>query len=212
MKYSYRWLVIFFTINAMTAAGEETRTPGAQIRPGNYVDDYEYRNAIPQGQSLEDDAHDAANENRGHSPEITPNGWLDDYNYMTDLDSYLNEKYQSALNSAKNTYVYLYADWYEACREFRKTVKHKDYVELFSANEMVMVDYNFFRKRFDFQAQRLPMIVKVNDSGILGPEHIYPVANANDHPRKIYYKLKKFFSGNEAINKKDKMASNKYGR
>jgi hypothetical protein len=38
--------------------------------------------------------------------------------------------------------------------------------------------------------------LKVNENGILGPELVYPVTGAGDHPRKIYHKLKKFFKSN----------------
>jgi hypothetical protein len=188
---------ILLTFNAL-AVGAETREPPPQITIGLPADGLgdDRRPVIPQGQLLEDAARNAPGNRKPSSPEIKPRGWFSDYDYQSTIDGYLRKKYRNASNSNKSTYVYLYADWYEACLIFRKSAQTKNYAEMFSTNQIVMLDYNFFRKKFDIQAKYLPMILKVNENGILGPELVYPVTGAGDHPRKIYHKLKKFFKSN----------------
>jgi hypothetical protein len=177
-------LVMSLTLISLCAAGQDGQQDDQSS--GVTVNDYGTdRMARITEETIEDKA------------QIIPSGWLDDYDYLSDLSGYLNGKYQDALNSSKNTYVYLYADWYENCRTFRKSVERDDYAELFLNNEMILLDYNFFRNRFNTQTRNLPLILKVNKDGILGPESIHLVSNPSDHPKKAYYKLKKFFGSND---------------
>jgi thiol-disulfide isomerase/thioredoxin len=126
-------------------------------------------------------------------PEVTPNGWFNDYDYQSNLGEYLDAKYQHSLGTGKNVYIYLYADWYEPCKAFRKSINSEDYAELFLNNEIIMVDYAFFNWEFETQIEKLPLFIKVNDNGLLGPESFRPVTNEIFHPRRAYYNLEKFF-------------------
>ena len=197
IRYPPKWSILLLTLNALSVAGQEREQ--SQQPAGVTVNDYgaDRMDRITQ-ETLEEKAHSAETGSRGRVPaEIVPSGWLDDYDYQSDLTSYLSGKYQDALNSSNNTYVYLYADWYENCRVFRKSAGRKDYAKLFLSKNIIMLDYNFFKKKFNIQTRNLPMILKVNKGGILGPESIDLVSNLNDHPKKSYYKLKGFFSSNE---------------
>jgi len=144
--------------------------------------------------TLDEKAAESRSTTRSYkAAQIVPEGWLADFEYTAELDSYLKTKLASALEEGKISYVYLYADWHEGCKEFRRTLRQKDYAGFFEASQMILIDYNFFRDRFDFKAHHLPMIIKVSSTGRIGPEFVYPRSKATDHPRKIYYKLKKFF-------------------
>lgn len=182
-------------LNALSVAGQESQ--GTE-QSNNSDGVYDHWAEQPIWESWEDEAPlEGAGRGRISPPEIVPDGWLSDYDYQSNFGAYLNDKYQEALNSGKNTYVYLYADWNKTCRAFRKSAGRKDYAELFLDTEIIMLDYNFFRRKFDVRIRNLPMIVKVNENGALGPESINPASNKNDHPKRAYYKLEKFLKSNE---------------
>ena len=153
----------------------------------------EYQNAIPVGQSLTE-IENKAKKRKVRAPAIIPKGWHHDYDYTSPLGTYLNEKQISSAKENKNTYVYLYSDWLEKCRVFRESADNAPYADLFHQHNIILIDYNYFKRKFDMRAKNLPMILKVNDDRRLGPEAFFPVAKANQHPRKIFHKLKKFFT------------------
>ncbi|MFT7548484.1 MAG: hypothetical protein ACI9VI_002329, partial [Candidatus Azotimanducaceae bacterium] len=65
---------------------------------------------------------------------------------------------------------------------------------LFDQHNIILIDYNYFKDKFNMKAKKLPMMLKVNDDRRLGPEAFFPVTKANQHPRKIFHQLRKFFS------------------
>ena len=136
---------------------------------------------------------------KGKPPEIIPDGWIADYDYQSNLGAYLNLKHQQASAAGKNIYVYVYADWKEACKAFRKSLQGEDSGELFNNNEVLMLEYNFFARQFSTSFKNLPIIIRLHEKGGLGPESLHPVSNVNDHPRRSYVKLKKFLDSNKAV-------------
>ena len=155
------------------------------------IDVFDGKGGSSLGQTLEESEYNA-NNSQAKPPQYTPPIWIDDYDYKTPINEYLNDKFRMATASKKQIYVYLYADWLDACRSFRKTASQKDYVELMSTSAIVMLEYSFFKKNFNTRARKLPMLLKVNENGVLGPEILYPVSKSNDHPRKVFHKLKVF--------------------
>ena len=190
-------MLLLLTLNALSVAGQESQGSQQTNDPKGVYDPWAER---PLWERWEDEAPlEDASSGRISPPEIVPDGWLSDYDYQSNFGAYLSGKYQEAMNSGKNTYVYLYADWLETCRAFRKFAGRKDYAKLFLDIEIIMLDYSFFRQEFDTRIRNLPLIVKVNKNGVLGPESINPTSNKNDHPKRAYYKLEKFFNSNEEI-------------
>ena len=112
---------------------------------------------------------------------------------------YVYSKKEILDRADKNLYVYLYADWNEACSTFRKSASRKDYLKLFQNNEIVMVEYVFLSRVYGANFKKLPVFLKVHPDGSLGPEAVRPVGNPNDHPRRAYSKLKKFLESNSTI-------------
>ena len=53
-----------------------------------------------------------------------------------------------------------------------------------------------FILKFDLTLLTCQIELKVNKNGMLGPESIHPVVNSTDHPKRAYYKIKKFFRSN----------------
>ena len=130
-------------------------------------------------------------------PSLIPEGWVHDYGYNSDLFKYLRWKYEGAEKSNKDLYLYLYADWNDDCKVFRKAVGRKDYQALFEGNEILMVNYTFLRTVYGAQFHNLPVLLKVHPDGSVGPESVHPVSTKHDHPRKAYYKLKKFLESQD---------------
>ncbi|MFT5211350.1 MAG: hypothetical protein ACI9CE_003089 [Flavobacterium sp.] len=153
----------------------------------------EYQNAIPAGQSIKE-LENNAKKRKLQPPFIVPKGWHHDYDYTLPLDTYLNDKQISSAKDNKNTYVYLYSDWLEKCRVFRKSADNAPYADLFDQHNIILIDYNYFKDKFNIKVKKLPMMLKVNDDRRLGPETFFPVTKANQHPRKIFHQLRKFFS------------------
>jgi hypothetical protein len=204
MKNLHSLFTLVFALFAIPVAGQQGQEPPPGPEPGQ-------PQQIPRERPREPDVTDRGHLHRewfriasaGHSshapPGIVPQGWFDDYDYQSDLDKYLSEKYQGAMSAGKNTYIYLYADWYEVCKRFRKTFKGEDYAELFLSNAIIMLNAIFFEQEFDPQFIDLPVFIKINDNGILGPEVFYPTWPETEHPQRAYYKLKKFFQSDQEI-------------
>ena len=178
-------------LTALNAAGQQEQGTARTVGPYDPREDEPISETLDERARLEDFGR-----HKPSPPEIVPEGWLNDYDHHSSFSMYLGRKHREAHNSGKNVYIYLYADWLEACREFRKSVVGEDYAELFQNNQIIMLDYNLFKRKFDTRIRNLPMILKVNTNGMLGPESIHPVVNLTDHPKRAYYKIKKFFKSN----------------
>lgn len=192
MKSTYYLILVLFLIPHASVAEEDNPS---QIYHNRNLSEDEIRNTIPGEKSLDevsDGTH--AKKRKPALPQFVPNHWHQDYDYEKQFENYLNEKFIAAKNNHKQVYVYLYADWLEKCREFRKLADRAPLTALFDDNEIIMIEYNYFKRKFNMKARHLPMILKVNEDGKLGPETIYPVTKAKDHPRKVYHKLRKFFA------------------
>lgn len=126
--------------------------------------------------------------------QLVPNGWLDDFDYQSSLAQYLDERMQQAIQSGKDIYLYLYADWLDTCQEFRKTiVSREDYAELFEGHEIVMLDYGYFAKTFDVKLKNLPVLIQVHGkTGMIGPELLHPLPTRAEHPAKAFQRVKTF--------------------
>lgn len=131
-------------------------------------------------------------------PEIVPEGWVFDFDYKSDLFQYLMRKHQAAALAGKNTYVYLFADWNQACKTFRETADNRDYKKLFANEQIIMIEYVYLKRKYRTQLKQLPVFLLVHENGSLGPESARPVASMYDHPRKAFHSLRKFF-GTHAI-------------
>lgn len=81
-------------------------------------------------------------------PEIIPEGWVYDFDYRSDLFEYLMRKQQAGALAGKNTYVYLYADWNEACKTFRTSADKRDYKKLFSNEQIIMLEYVYLKRKY----------------------------------------------------------------
>lgn len=131
-------------------------------------------------------------------PEIVPGSWQYDYDYRLNLFDYLGEKQAQAKAENRSTYVYVYADWNEACKAFRKSAKRSDYEKLFANSAVVMVEYVFLKRIYKAQINRVPILIQVHENGVLGPEFVHPISAPGDHPRKAYHKLKRFLESTGA--------------
>jgi hypothetical protein len=180
----------------VTGQQEREQRPNERLNPPDYSD-----HEMEREELWESPKEKARKENDSiptlEPPAIAPEGWLHDYDYRLGLFEYLRRKQRDASSANKNTYVYLFADWNAACVTFRKSASHKDYKELFLNNEIVMVEYAYMKRLYGAQFNKLPVFLKVHSDGSLGPEKINPISNPNDHPRRAYYKLKKFLEANE---------------
>ncbi|MBL4681559.1 MAG: hypothetical protein JKY88_12660 [Pseudomonadales bacterium] len=190
MKKTYLLLIICL-FAASTTIAQENIPPESRDKREILQDDF--RNGLSKSiEDLSESAH--AQKRKPALPKFAPKHWHHDYDYKVKFEEYLNEKFLSAQSKNKGIYIYLYADWLENCREFRKAANRPPLTALFKDNDIIMVEYNFFKRKFNMKAVHLPMIMKVNENSKFGPETVYPVAKANDHPRKVYHKLRKFFS------------------
>jgi len=142
---------------------------------------------------LEREDRDEGDRVRRHADaDIIPAGWIDDFDYASPLNEYLVAKFNAASQAGKQTYVYLYADWLEPCREFRKTVERADYAELFEGSEVILLDYNYFARQFNTKIRNLPLLMKVHPKGVLGPEVLHPLSRKAEHPAKAFHRVKDF--------------------
>ncbi|MFT7687227.1 MAG: hypothetical protein ACI9FB_002579 [Candidatus Azotimanducaceae bacterium] len=187
-KLIFTSLILLSITQAFAAESEQSGTQSNRENPN--ADDY--RNAIPRAEALAEMAEDA-NRGKPKLPFLVPTGWYQDYDYESPIGAYLNRVLEISAKEDKNTYIYLYADWLENCREFRKKADKFPYKSLFEKNNIILIEYNFFKRKFNMTSRNLPMIIKVNEGGKLGPETINPVLKANQHPKKTFYKLQKFF-------------------
>ena len=174
-----------------SAIAQEQSAPDADNNRDLLQDDF--RSGLQK--SIEDLSESAyAQKRKPAAPQFVPNYWHQDYDYEVKFEQYLNEKFLSAKSQNKGIYLYLYADWLENCREFRKDANRAPLTKLFEDNDIIMIEYNYFKRKFNMKAVHLPMIIKVNENSVFGPETIYPVTKPNAHPRKVFHKLRKFFS------------------
>lgn len=188
-------LLLSFSLSTV-AQNQREAPPNERSRPTDFTE----KENLQDWLETQDD--DARRENlatpRLEPPEIVPSGWLHDFDYQTDLVQYLQHKYQNAAAGGRTTYVYLYADWDEACKSFRKSAGGKDYQKLFASNQIVMVEYVYVKRKFGARFKKLPVFVKVHPTGFMGPESLRPMASINDHPRKAFHKVRKFFAATAA--------------
>ncbi|NND43768.1 MAG: hypothetical protein HKN58_00490 [Xanthomonadales bacterium] len=125
--------------------------------------------------------------------EIVPAGWLDDYDYVTPFPQYLAAHVAAAAEAGQRIHLYLYADWLEPCREFRRTVvAREDYAELFADHQVIMVDYGYFAETFDMKFRNLPVLIEVHTDGKIGPEIVHPLSRRAEHPAKAFNRVKKY--------------------
>ncbi|MDX1460601.1 MAG: hypothetical protein R3348_06040 [Xanthomonadales bacterium] len=142
---------------------------------------------------LANDYEEEAGRHRGISPpDIAPAGWIHDFDYQSDLKDYLQAKHALGVSEGKETFVYLYADWLQSCRAFREQAGRGDYAKLLASQQILLLDYNYFRELSNSRLSDLPIFIKAHAHGTLGPELHRPVPRRGGHPRKAYHALKKF--------------------
>lgn len=171
----------------------------AQGRPAHYNrgDFSSFMRTIYIWENLDEQARDERERTAIHpDAEYVPDGWVADFDYQSSLQQYLAERVRQASKSGKDLRLYLYADWLEPCREFRKTTaSRQDYAELFEGHEIVMLDYRYFAKTFDVEFKSLPVLIQVHEeTGMIGPEVVHPLPNRVEHPAKALQRLRDFFS------------------
>ena len=136
-----------------------------------------------------------------HSPtNRIPEGWVHDYDYTFDLHQYLKGKADLGKELGKPVYVYLYADWCDDCRRFRKRARSGGFKELFDERLVLMLDFDFlnsFLKR-KFRLEYVPVLVKVHANGSLGA-HICPDFNAEGPRSHSLRPLRQFFDEHDAV-------------
>ena len=184
------YLLLLFLTPAFAAENSQSSN---KVDQSLHINEDENRNVIPRSEALPEMADDAR-KRKPHFPLVVPKGWHHDYDYESPLAVYLNKMLEMSARENKNTYIYLYSDWLEKCRDFRKKADKAPYAELFEQHNILLIEYNYFRDKFDMSSKNLPMILKVNEGGNLGPETIHPVLKANQHPRKVFHNLRKFFA------------------
>ncbi|MBT8062536.1 MAG: hypothetical protein HKO64_11335 [Xanthomonadales bacterium] len=192
MKPLIKTLILSAMLCAGIAQALQTQEPATQGPPAQDPD-FDFESNKLDFDKLEQDVREAELRKRQVSPpDMVPQGWLADFDYQSDLNAYLQSKVQAAASDGKETYVYLYADWLEACREFRKTADRKDYAKLFASSQIILLDYSYFRNKFNTQLSNLPIFIKAHAQGSLGPEVHRPVSRTASHPRKAFHELRKF--------------------
>lgn len=192
MKPLIKTLLISAMLIAGIAEAQQAQEPATQ-GPAPRDPELDFESNKLDFEKLEEEAREAELIQRQVSPpDVVPQGWLADFDYQADLKSYLQSKVQAAASDGKETYVYLYADWLESCREFRKMADRKDYAKLFAASQIILLDYSYFRKQFNTQLRNLPIFIKAHGQGTLGPETHRPVDRTAGHPRKAFHELRKF--------------------
>ena len=192
MKPLIKTLIVSSLLLTGIAVAQQPVEPPTQGPPAQDPD-FDFENNKLDFDKLEDDAREEESRQRQVSlPDVVPQGWLADFDYQADLNSYLQSKVQAAASDGKETYVYLYADWLDSCREFRKMADRKDYAKLFAASQIILLDYSYFRKQFNTQLRNLPIFIKAHGQGTLGPEVHRPVDRTAGHPRKAFHALRKF--------------------
>ncbi|NNE06710.1 MAG: hypothetical protein HKN15_13395 [Xanthomonadales bacterium] len=191
MKILQLLLSILFTLSATAAF--------AQGRPAHYnrADFASFMKKPFLWENLDDQAREDLEFTRFH-PDVrfVPDGWIDDFDYKSSLQQYLADRVQQAKQSGKGIHLYIYADWLESCREFRKTASREDYAELFEGHEIVMLDYGYFAETFNIRFKRLPVLIQVHDNGMIGPENVYPLSSRVEHPAKAFHRLNSFLTAN----------------
>lgn len=142
-------------------------------------------------EKLDQQARDEGKVTRVHpDAEVVPDGWIDDFDYQSPLQQYLTARVLQASEAGKDIHLYLYADWLDSCREFRKTVARKDYTELFEGHDIVMLDYGYFAKTFNTKFNNLPVLIQVHENGKIGPENVHPLSRRAEHPAKAFHRVK----------------------
>jgi thiol-disulfide isomerase/thioredoxin len=144
-------------------------------------------------EKLGEAARDDEAQVRSHpDAEVVPAGWVDDFDYNSPFPQYLASRVAQAAQGGRKIHLYLYADWLEPCREFRKSVAREDYSELFNGHEVVMIDYGYFAKTFGMQFKNLPVLIQVHEDGKIGPENVHPLSRRAEHPAKAFHRVKSY--------------------
>jgi hypothetical protein len=104
--------------------------------------------------------------------ERLPDGWVTDYDYRESLVAYLKRQHDVAVDRKLVPYVYLYADWCQACVAFRHRVtREPSFARLFAGTHIVALDFDSLRRVTDKPASLTmgaPMIIPIESDGTLG--------------------------------------------
>ena len=101
-----------------------------------------------------------------------PDGWVTDYDYEESLTAYLKRQHDVAVNRKLVPYVYLYADWCQACVALRhRFTTDPEFARVFAGTHIVALDFDSLRSVEDkpaFLAIGAPMIIPIESDGTLG--------------------------------------------
>ena len=101
-----------------------------------------------------------------------PDAWVTDYDYEESLTAYLKRQHDVAVNRKLVPYVYLYADWCQACVALRhRFTTDPEFARVFAGTHIVALDFDSLRSVEDkpaFLAIGAPMIIPIESDGTLG--------------------------------------------